>query len=98
MPSSCWCSVIYEDVQLHGLPVQWCVSLCFLTFVPCAGDAAKNQAALNPANTVYDAKRLIGRKISDSTVQADIKHWPFKVVAGADQKPHIEGIRLSPSS
>lgn len=56
-----------------------------------AGDAAKNQAALNPANTVYDAKRLIGRKINDATVQADMKHWPFKVVAGADQKPHIEG-------
>lgn len=59
-----------------------------------AGDAAKNQAALNPANTVYDAKRLIGRKINDSTVQADIKHWPFKVVAGADQKPHIEGSHM----
>jgi len=54
------------------------------------GDAAKNQAALNPANTVYDAKRLIGRKINDATVQADMKHWPFKVVAGSDQKPHIE--------
>jgi len=44
------------------------------------GDAAKNQASSNPTNTVYDAKRLIGRKFSDATVQADIKHWPFKVV------------------
>merc|ERR1719399_2582150 len=44
------------------------------------GDAAKNQATSNPENTVFDAKRLIGRKIDDPAVQADMKHWPFKVV------------------
>lgn len=44
------------------------------------GEAAKNQAALNPLNTLYDIKRLIGRKFNDVTVQEDIKHWPFKVV------------------
>jgi len=44
------------------------------------GDAAKNQVAMNPTNTVFDAKRLIGRKFDDSTVQTDMKHWPFKVV------------------
>ncbi|XP_046335362.2 heat shock 70 kDa protein cognate 4-like [Haliotis rufescens] len=44
------------------------------------GDAAKNQVALNPQNTVFDAKRLVGREFKDSTVQADMKHWPFKVV------------------
>jgi len=54
------------------------------------GDAAKNQTAMNPMNTVFDAKRLIGRKFQDSAVQEDIKHWPFKVKAGADQKPMIE--------
>ena len=54
------------------------------------GDAAKNQAAMNPENTVFDAKRLIGRKFSDPTVQADIKHWPFKVVAGPNDKILIE--------
>lgn len=54
------------------------------------GDAAKNQAARNPSNTVYDAKRLIGRKFKDPTVQDDMKHWPFKVVEGADGKPMIE--------
>lgn len=43
------------------------------------GDAAKNQAAINPENTVYDVKRLIGRRYSDPSVQADMKMWPFKV-------------------
>ncbi|KAL4238413.1 Heat shock 70 kDa protein 1A [Mactra antiquata] len=44
------------------------------------GDAAKNQAAMNPANTVFDAKRLIGRKFDETSVQNDMKHWPFKVI------------------
>jgi len=52
------------------------------------GDAAKNQASSNPENTVFDAKRLIGRKFSDDTVQADIKHWPFDV-SNADGKPKV---------
>jgi len=45
------------------------------------GDAAKNQAAINPSNTIFDAKRLIGRKFEDATVQSDMKHWPFEVVS-----------------
>ena len=53
------------------------------------GDAAKNQVARNPENTVFDAKRLIGRKFADSSVQGDIKLWPFKVESGADDKPMI---------
>ena len=53
------------------------------------GDAAKNQTARNPLNTVFDAKRLIGRKYGDATVQADIKLWPFKVESGPDEKPLI---------
>jgi len=44
------------------------------------GDAAKNQVAMNPHNTIFDAKRLIGRKFGDADVQSDMKHWPFKVV------------------
>jgi L1 cell adhesion molecule like protein len=54
------------------------------------GDAAKNQVAMNPHNTVFDAKRLIGRKFTDAEVQADMKHWPFKVKADAAGKPVIE--------
>jgi heat shock 70kDa protein 1/2/6/8 len=54
------------------------------------GDAAKNQVALNPKNTVFDAKRLIGRKFSDESVQADRLHWPFTVVADAQDKPLIQ--------
>ncbi|XP_042060127.1 heat shock cognate 70 kDa protein 2-like [Salvia splendens] len=53
------------------------------------GDAANNQAASNPINTVYDAKRLIGRKFSDPTVQDDMTLWPFKVISGAADKPMI---------
>ncbi len=53
------------------------------------GDAAKNQAARNPTNTVYDAKRLIGRKFSEKQVQDDVKAWPFKVEQGAGDKPII---------
>eukprot|EP00696_Hemimastix_kukwesjijk_P009680 gnl/Hemi2/22226_TR7396_c0_g1_i1.p1 gnl/Hemi2/22226_TR7396_c0_g1~~gnl/Hemi2/22226_TR7396_c0_g1_i1.p1 ORF type:complete len:680 (+),score=368.73 gnl/Hemi2/22226_TR7396_c0_g1_i1:97-2040(+) len=54
------------------------------------GDAAKNQVAMNPSNTIFDAKRLIGRQFQDSVVQADMKHWPFKVVAKEGTKPVIE--------
>ncbi|WWD17840.1 heat shock protein HSS1 [Kwoniella shandongensis] len=53
------------------------------------GDAAKNQVAMNPYNTVFDAKRLIGRKFADAEVQADMKHWPFKVIDRAG-KPIIQ--------
>jgi len=53
------------------------------------GDSAKNQATINPENTVFDVKRLIGRKFSDKSVQADRKLFPFKVVS-KDDKPYIE--------
>jgi len=54
------------------------------------GDAAKNQVAMNPSNTVFDAKRLIGRKFSDPVVQSDMKHWPFKVISKEGDKPFIQ--------
>jgi L1 cell adhesion molecule like protein len=53
------------------------------------GDAAKNQVAMNPENTVFDAKRLIGRNFNDSHVQSDMKHLSYKVV-DKDNKPYIK--------
>lgn len=52
------------------------------------GDAAKNQIVSNPKNTVFDAKRLIGRKFNDPNIQKDMEHWPFKVV-NVDNKPYV---------
>ncbi len=54
------------------------------------GDSAKNQVNSNPTNTVFDAKRLIGRKFSDATVKEDMKHFPFKIKGDSDDKPVIE--------
>jgi len=55
------------------------------------GDAAKNQVAMNPTNTVFDAKRLIGRKFDDTAVQSDMKHWPFNVInEGGKPKISVE--------
>ncbi|KAF5762675.1 putative Heat shock protein 70 family [Helianthus annuus] len=53
------------------------------------GDGAKNQAPMNSANTIFDAKRLIGRRFSDSKVQEDMKLWPFKVIKGLADTPKI---------
>jgi len=53
------------------------------------GDSAKNQVAMNPHNTVFDAKRLIGRKFADAEVQADMKHFPFKIIDRGG-KPYIQ--------
>jgi len=53
------------------------------------GDAAKNQAAANPKNTIYDVKRMIGRKFSDKDVQGDMKHFPFDVIE-KEGKPSVK--------
>ncbi|CAH0515985.1 unnamed protein product [Peronospora belbahrii] len=53
------------------------------------GDAAKNQVAMNARNTVFDVKRLIGRKFTDPEVQSDIRHWPFQVACGPENKPQV---------
>merc|ERR1712093_399602 len=54
------------------------------------GDAAKNQAARNPTNTVFDAKRLIGRDYNDRHVQQDKELWPFKIISDEHKKPKVE--------
>ena len=53
------------------------------------GDPAKSQCALNPTNTVFDAKRLIGRSFTDASIQKDMVHWPFKVTEDKNGKPLI---------
>lgn len=53
------------------------------------GDAAKNQASINPENTIFDAKRMIGRRFNDPVVQNDSKHWPFKII-NKDNKIYIQ--------
>ena len=54
------------------------------------GDGAKNQSSMNPVNTVYDVKRLIGRKYDDPALQADIKQFPFSVIDGGNNKPSVK--------
>lgn len=54
------------------------------------GEAAKAQITSNPTNTVFDAKRLIGRKYHEPLVQEDLKHWPFTIVPDETDKPIIE--------
>ena len=53
------------------------------------GESAKNQSAQNPTNTIFDAKRLIGRTINDPVIQSDLKMWPFSV-KGKNGKCYIE--------
>merc|ERR1719361_1169277 len=52
--------------------------------------SAKKAGSRNPRNTVFDAKRLIGRKFNDPVVQKDMEHWPFKVIEGKQGRPVIQ--------
>jgi heat shock 70kDa protein 1/2/6/8 len=54
------------------------------------GEVAKNMSGQNPKNTVYDAKRLIGRKYNDETIQKDIEHYTFDIIKGENNKPLIQ--------
>lgn len=77
---------IIPNDQGHRITPSW------VSFSPTGerlvGDSAKQAFHSNPSNTVYDAKRLIGRSFTDSNVQADLEHWPFQVV-NRDGKPMV---------
>ena len=79
------CRLWRRPAPAHHSRLAW---LPTLTHAPRIGDAAKNAFATNPENTVFDAKRLIGRKIDDPEIKKDMKHWPFKVIE-KNGKPYI---------
>lgn len=98
MPFSSWLTLIPHSVQRGGkveiiandqgnrITPSW---VAFTQDERLIGDAAKNQAPQNPHNTVFDAKRLIGRNADDSDVKKDQSHWPFKIV-NKGGKPMIQ--------
>ncbi|KAL7412183.1 heat shock protein 70 [Mrakia frigida] len=77
---------IIANDQGHRITPSW---VAFTDDERMVGDAAKNQAPQNPRNTVFDAKRLVGRKFDEADVQRDMKHWPFKV-SSKGGKPSIQ--------
>merc|ERR1719461_1462658 len=87
-----WCrknnsvDIIANDMGERTTPSY----VSFNTTERLVGQAAKNQCARNPRNTVFDAKRLIGRKFNDGIVQKDMKLWPFTVKEGSQGRPVIE--------
>ncbi|KAJ3616074.1 hypothetical protein Zmor_012082 [Zophobas morio] len=89
------CVGIYENKRVQIIPNDQGnrITPSYVAFAPdgtlLVGDAAKNQLAANPTNTIFDSKRIIGREWSDKSLQSDIKYFPFKVV-NKGNKPHIE--------
>ncbi|KAJ3156624.1 ATPase with role in protein import into the ER [Geranomyces michiganensis] len=77
---------IVANDQGHRITPSW---VAFTDQERLVGDAAKNQMSSNPRNTIFDAKRLIGRHFHDPEVQQDMKHWPFNVV-NMDSKPAFQ--------
>lgn len=67
---------IIANDQGHRITPSW---VAFSDEERLVGDSAKNAYASNPSNTVFDAKRLIGRKMDDQDIARDIRHWPFEV-------------------
>ena len=89
------CAGVWQGDRVHIIPNDQGNRttpsyVAFTTSERLIGDSAKNQVAMNPTNSVFDAKRLIGRNYSDPIVQQDMKHWPFKVVQKEGDKPYIQ--------
>lgn len=80
------CEIIANDQGERTTP-SW---VAFTDIEKLVGQSAKSQASINTANTIYDAKRLLGRKFTDHIVQSDLKHFSFKVIPDADDKPMIQ--------
>ncbi|KIV99487.1 hsp75-like protein [Verruconis gallopava] len=88
------CVAVYEGTSVEIIANEQgsFTTPSFVSFTPeerLIGEAAKNQAAMNPANTIFDVKRLIGRRFDDETVKKDIESWPFKVV-DKDGNPFVQ--------
>ena len=79
------CEIIANDQGMRTTPSY----VAFTDSERLIGNAAKNQSSQNPENTIFDAKRLIGRLFNDSATQSDIKNFPFKVIS-KDNKPIIQ--------
>ena len=93
--TSMTCIAVYKDGKVHVISSEHGENIVpsYVSFTEderLIGRSAKNNANRNPTNTIYDVKRLIGRKFSDPTVQSDMKHWPFKVIRGNNDKPIIQ--------
>lgn len=90
------CAAIFQNDRVEIIPDFQTGSRTIPSYVAfnnderLVGESAKNQASMNPKNTIYDAKRLIGRKLEEASVQNDIKLWSFSVVKDANDKPLIE--------
>ena len=89
------CAAIWVNERVEIIPDSQTGSRIIPSYVSftdqekLVGDAAKNQSTMNPKNTVYDSKRLIGRKFDEAIVQDDCKKWSFNVSGDKDNKPLI---------
>ena len=84
------CVGVFQHGKVENITRTIPSYVCFTETERVIGDAAKNQGAMNPTNTVFDAKRMIGRKFVDPTVQTATKMWPFKVIDNSKPKIVVE--------
>ncbi|CAL8999007.1 unnamed protein product, partial [Prunus brigantina] len=80
-------AVLIQDKLRKSRASFSCVAFTETGFL--IGDEAQYQLLNNPDNTIFDIKRILGKKFSDPSLQNDMEQWPFKVVAGADDRPMI---------